>query len=111
MICSYCHRDIVDLSNFCAYCGGRQRPTAFRRRLMRSTVDSKLGGVCGGIGEYFDVDSTMVRLLWIVLSVVPGMLLGGVLAYVLAWAIVPKAPLTAPGAAAAPIEHSTQHPA
>jgi phage shock protein C len=108
MMCSHCQRDISDSSNFCSYCGARQRPTGVSRRLMRSAVDSKLGGVCGGIGEYFDVDPTMVRLLWAVLSVVPGAFVGGVLAYILAWAIVPKAPLpfAAPGAAA--LEHAAK---
>lgn len=108
MICSHCQREIAEYSNFCTYCGARQRPTAFRRRLMRSAVDSKLGGVCGGIGEYFDVDPTMVRLLWIVLSVVPGALVGGVLAYVLAWTIIPKAPLATAVSSAAPLEHAAK---
>jgi phage shock protein C len=104
-MCSYCQRDISESSNFCSFCGARQRPTAFSRRLMRSAVDSKLGGVCGGIGEYFDVDPTMVRLLWVVLSVVPGALVGGVLAYVLAWSIVPKAPRAPAVPGPAPLEH------
>src|SRR5271170_2735479 len=106
MMCSHCQRDISESSNFCSYCGARLRATAFSRCLMRSAVDSKIAGVCGGIGEYFDVDPTMVRLLWVVLSVVPGAFVGGVLAYVLAWAIVPKAPQAPAVPSAAPIQHA-----
>ena len=71
---------------------------------MRSAVDSKLGGVCGGIAEYFDVDPTIVRVIWVALSVVPGGLVGGVLVYILAWIIIPKAPLAAATASGAPLE-------
>jgi phage shock protein C len=66
------------------------RPTG--RRLVRSSSDAQLAGVCGGLADYFGVDSTLVRVLWIVLSVLPGAILGGVLAYLAAWLIIPKAP-------------------
>jgi phage shock protein PspC (stress-responsive transcriptional regulator) len=60
-----------------------------------------LAGVCGGIAEYLDVDPTIVRLVWVALSVVPGGFVGGALAYVLAWIIIPKTPAYAPAAAGA----------
>jgi hypothetical protein len=68
MNCPNCKRDITEYSNFCYYCGTRQRvpnPGAplVQKRLMRSVVDRKIAGVCGGVAEYFDVDSTIVRLL------------------------------------------------
>ena len=66
------------------------------RRLYRSRHDSQVGGVCGGIAEYFTVDPTAVRLLWVVLSIVPGVIVFGVLAYAVAWLIVPVAPLPVP---------------
>ena len=50
-----------------------------------------IAGVCGGIGEYFQVDSTLVRLLWAVLTVA-SMGVGGILAYILAWIIIPEKP-------------------
>ena len=61
------------------------------RRLTRSVVDRKLGGVCGGIAEYLDVDSTVVRVAWAVLSVVPGTLVLGAIAYLGAWLVMPEA--------------------
>jgi len=57
-------------------------------RLYRSKNERVLGGVCAGIGVYFDVDPTVVRLVWIVLTLLS---LGvGVLAYIITWIIVPE---------------------
>lgn len=61
------------------------------KRLLRSRTDSKICGVCGGIGEYFDMDSTVVRLVWVVLSIFPGSIIGGIIAYVIAAVIMPEA--------------------
>jgi phage shock protein C len=54
--------------------------------------------VCGGIAEYLDVDTTVVRLIWVALSVVPGGFVGGAIAYLLAWIIIPKGPVYASAA-------------
>jgi len=59
------------------------------RRLTRSATERKVAGVCGGLAEYFQVDATVIRLLWAVLTIVPGMIVLGVLAYVAAWFIMP----------------------
>lgn len=59
------------------------------RRLYRSGKDKILGGVCGGIGEYFGVDPVLVRLLWVVASFGFG---SGILAYIIAWIIIPRNP-------------------
>ena len=69
------------------------RPVFSHRRLMRSTTDSKIAGVCGGLAEYLGVDSTIVRLVWAILAVVPGGIVGGIVGYVVAWVIMPKAPV------------------
>jgi phage shock protein PspC (stress-responsive transcriptional regulator) len=61
-------------------------PTA---RLTRSTTDRKLAGVCGGLAEYFRVDSTAVRVLWAILTIIPGAIVLGVVAYLAAWFIMP----------------------
>lgn len=90
MICNHCSREIADDSSYCASCGARQRKRNSTKRLTLSTTDKKLGGVCGGIAEYLDVDPTIVRLIWVALSVVPGGFVGGALAYLLAWLIIPR---------------------
>lgn len=60
------------------------------RRLTRSTSDAKIAGVCGGLAEYFGVDATPIRLLWVILSILCGAVIGGVIAYVIAWVIIPR---------------------
>jgi phage shock protein C len=92
MYCIHCGRDIADSSNFCSSCGGRQRQRTSHKHLTLSGTDKKLAGVCGGLAEYFDVDSTIVRLVWVALSVVPGGFIGGAVAYLIAWIIIPKPP-------------------
>ena len=68
------------------------------RRLTRSRADGKIAGVCAGLASYLDVDVVLVRAAWVVFSIVPGVLVGGVLAYVAAWLVMPEAtePATAP---------------
>jgi len=60
------------------------------KRLFRSKKEKMLGGICGGLGEYLDVDPTLLRLLLVILVVFSwGMFL---LIYIVAWIIVPPAP-------------------
>jgi phage shock protein C len=59
-------------------------------KLYRSKKNRIIAGVCGGIGEYFKVDPTLVRLLWLLISVM-GMG-SGVVAYIIAWIIIPEEP-------------------
>src|SRR5579862_7021166 len=98
MICLNCQREISDYSNYCNFCGAKQQAVTGGKRLMRSSTNVKLAGVCGGIAEYLNVDPTLVRLIWVLLSLIPGFVFGGILGYLLAWMIVPKAPLALPAA-------------
>jgi phage shock protein PspC (stress-responsive transcriptional regulator) len=59
-----------------------------RKRLFRSDTDKMLGGVCGGIAEYFDLDPTLVRLGYIVLSLFT--IFSGIPAYIVLWIVVPR---------------------
>jgi phage shock protein C len=61
------------------------------RKLYLSRTDKKWLGVCGGLAEYFDVDSTLIRLLWIVFTIATG-IFPGVLAYIVAAIVIPKRP-------------------
>lgn len=56
------------------------------RRLYKSRGDRMLDGVCGGVAEYFGLDSTLVRLAWVLLILVGGM---GILLYIVAMIIMP----------------------
>ena len=61
-----------------------------RKWLTRSTTDRKFAGVCGGLGDYFEIDSTVVRVVWVILGIVPGCFILGLLAYLVAWFIIPE---------------------
>jgi phage shock protein C len=58
------------------------------KRLHLSATDKKLSGVCGGIGEYFDIDPTLVRLGWIVLTILTG-IVPGIVGYIIAALVIP----------------------
>lgn len=65
-------------------------PAPHVRRLTRSDTDKKVAGVCGGLAEHFGVDATPIRLLWVILSILCGAVVGGVIAYLVAWLIIPR---------------------
>jgi phage shock protein C len=58
------------------------------RQLYRSQTNRMMAGVCGGLGEYFNVDPTLIRVLFVVLAVFGG---AGVVIYLAMWIIVPEA--------------------
>lgn len=57
------------------------------RRLTRSSRDRKIAGVCGGLGDYFNLDPTIFRVLFVVFAFIPG---PSVLVYLALWLILPK---------------------
>jgi len=102
MTCRRCARDIDAGSAFCRYCGAAVQEAApsTPRRLTRRPAEGKLGGVCAGIAVYLDTDPTVVRLIWVILSVVPGVIIGGLIAYAVAWILLPAEQASAPQPAA-----------
>lgn len=61
------------------------------KKLYRSNTDKVFAGICGGLGEYFQMDSTLIRLIWLVIVVATGIFPGAIV-YVLAIFIVPRKP-------------------
>lgn len=57
-----------------------------KKRLYKSSTDKKVCGVCGGIANYFDVDPTVIRLIWVIFTLAGG---GGLIAYIIAAIIMP----------------------
>lgn len=57
------------------------------KKLYRSSTNKKLCGVCGGIAEYFELDPTIVRLLWVLFTLFVGC---GILAYIICALVMPK---------------------
>ncbi len=60
-----------------------------KKKLYKSSTDKKLDGVCAGIGEYFDVDPTIIRLAWIIFCALGG---SGIIAYIIAAIVMPRRP-------------------
>jgi len=56
-------------------------------KLHRSTTDKQLGGVCGGLGEYFGIDSSLIRVGFVLFTLAGG---AGLLLYVVLWLILPE---------------------
>lgn len=59
-----------------------------RKRLLRSTADAKIGGVCAGVADYFGLDVTLLRVVWLLLAFTGT----GVLAYLVCWIVMPEMP-------------------
>src|SRR5262245_27999070 len=92
MFCTRCGVELEPQDRYCSQCGkgtgiGSPWP-AGPRRLMLSSGEKKIGGVCAGFANYFDVDVTFIRIIWLVLSIAPPGV--GLIAYLLAWLVMPK---------------------
>ncbi len=66
------------------------------KRLYLSSADKKLGGVCGGIAEYMELDPTIVRLLTVVLGLITAVI-PVLIGYIIAWIIIPRKPAAPAG--------------
>jgi len=90
MDCAYCRTELEPDSAFCRRCGKPVAPGVGQpRKLYRRSVEGRLGGVCAGLADYLNADVTLVRLAWVVLSIVPGGFVGGAVAYMAAWILMP----------------------
>lgn len=66
----------------------RAAMSAYRKQLRRSIADRQIAGVCGGIGEYLDLDPTAVRVGYVLLSLLTAF--AGCLVYVVLWVVIPE---------------------
>jgi phage shock protein C len=69
------------------------------RKLYRSRTERMVAGVCGGLAEYFSVDTTVIRVLFLVLTLFGG---SGLVVYVVMWILVPDASKAPPTTSAPP---------
>jgi phage shock protein C len=107
MFCTKCGIELKERDKFCCDCGnptgrGSSAPTPRVDRLSRPMNEAKIGGVCAGFARYFGLDVTLVRILWIVLTVLP-VPFCGFIAYIVCWIVMPKDE--------APVTVASMHPA
>lgn len=57
------------------------------KKFVRSTTDKMVAGVCGGLAKYFDIDTTIVRVLFVLFALAGG---PGILAYIILWIVMPE---------------------
>jgi phage shock protein C len=97
MFCTRCGTELREQDNFCSNCaattGRGAPPPRPEARLSRPMSEAKIAGVCAGFARYFGVDVTLVRVLWVVITVFP-LPFFGVVAYIVAWIVMPKDPVT-----------------
>ena len=93
MFCAHCGIELTDSDRFCSQCGaatGRGCVSPLRtEQLSRPVHDKKIAGVCAGFARYFGVDVTLIRVIWLVLTIWP-LPLFGVISYIVAWIVMPK---------------------
>jgi phage shock protein C len=91
MYCTNCGVELKDDDRFCCRCGARSivgRVESPHRVLARDMANKKVSGVCAGFARYWDLDVTLVRILWLAIAVTTGGL--GFLAYLAAAIVMPK---------------------
>ena len=106
MYCTKCGTQNSDSSRYCTSCGAStaadaggpsasgsayaagSATAAPPKRLRRIIAEKKIAGVCAGFAEYFDMDVTLVRLIWLAMVLIPPA--PGVIIYIVAWIVLPK---------------------
>lgn len=79
------------------------------KKLYRSRTNRWVAGVAGGLGEYFGIDPTLIRLLWIVLLLPGGV--PGLLPYIICWAVIPQEPVDLVQPTSHPVARLPEQPA
>jgi phage shock protein C len=95
MFCTQCGTKLDETARYCISCGKPvdavphlpYADAAPPRKLRRIRADKKIAGVCAGFAEYFDMDVTLMRLIWVALTLLPPAV--GLIAYVVAWIVLP----------------------
>jgi phage shock protein C len=96
MFCTQCGTHLSDDARYCTACGKPTTPTMpveyaleVPRRLHRIRAKKKIAGVCAGFADYFGLDVTLVRLIWVGLLIMPPSI--GLIGYVISWIVLPVA--------------------
>ena len=76
MYCNACGKTIAEDGRYCCYCGNVVGIPPTPKKLMRSRADRKIAGVCSGLAQYLDLDTSLVRILWFFITLACGIFPG-----------------------------------
>ena len=87
MYCNQCGKANPDDARLCGYCGASLTGVIAERRLVRPRTGRRIAGVCAGVAQYYGLNLTAVRLIWLLLFLFAGT--GGLL-YLILWIVMPN---------------------
>jgi phage shock protein C len=94
MFCTKCGVELRDDDRFCSQCGHateREPSVPVAARALRlDKANKKIAGVCAGFARYFEMDVSLMRVLWLAMIIITGGL--GLFVYIAAWLVVPSDP-------------------
>ena len=93
MYCNSCGKVIPDEALVCAYCARPVGAVNAYRKLVRPRAGRKLAGVCLAFARHFDLDVTLIRVVWLIAAIIG--IPFGIIAYVISWIVIPEEPETA----------------
>jgi len=76
MYCNACGKTIAEDGRYCSHCGNVVGIPPSPKKLMRPRADRKIAGVCAGLAQYLDLDTSLVRILWFFIALVSGIFPG-----------------------------------
>src|SRR5438445_13603513 len=91
MYCNACGKTIAEDGRYCSYCGNVVGIPPTPKKLMRSRAYRKIAGVCAGLAQYLDLDTSLVRILWLFITLAWGFF-PGIIADVLGWIMIQEEP-------------------
>src|SRR2546430_9945227 len=89
MYCNLCGKAIAEDARYCSNCGAFVGQSSRPRALVRPRSERKIAGVCAAIAHNLELDTTLVRLVWALITLMGG-IFPGVIVYVIAWIVIPE---------------------
>lgn len=105
MYCNACGKAIAEDARFCAHCGTVLGQPPIPKKVVRPRANRTIAGVCAGMAQYFELDVALIRLLWVLVTVMSG-IFPGVIVYAMAWVVIPEEQLALPVVTAGTPVHS-----
>jgi len=87
--CNYCGKVIQEDAHICVSCGKCVGMHVPQKKLIRPRSGRKIAGVALAFAEYFDLDVSLIRVVWVLVAVFGGT---GILAYIVCWVVIPSEP-------------------